>query len=338
LNQIQQKSLGTSPLGASGRTGLVIRKSQGQYWVQTDSDTFICAISSKLRKHLVLSTADPSSMPRRVVSVEGIRSVDPVAIGDSVEFIPTEHGNGLIVAVQERRNSFHRRAAGAIPLEHVIVANVDQAIVVMAAAAPMPKWSLLDRYLLAADMDEIPPIICITKMDLVDQIEFRREVGVYQRIGYPLLFTSIVTEEGLRELRQVLTGLVSVLIGKSGVGKTSLLNALQPGLGERVGEVNRSTDKGRHTTSSMTLFPLDFGGYLVDTPGMREFALWEPKGIRVDRLFREFQPFLTGCRFGADCRHDREPNCAVKQAVERGEIDDRRYRSYLRLRQIPRGG
>jgi ribosome biogenesis GTPase len=331
LSQTQQKSWETSLPGASGRIGLVIRKSLGQYWVQADSDTFLCAISSKLRKRLVLSTADPSSMPRRVTSVEGIRSVDPVAIGDSVEFIPTEHGSGLIVAVQERRNSLQRRAAGPIPLEHVIVANVDQAVVVMAAAAPTPKWNLLDRYLLAADLAEIPPIICITKMDLVDPIQFREEVGVYQRIGYPLLFTSIVTQEGLPELRQALTGVVSVLLGKSGVGKTSLLNALQPGLGERVGEVSR-TDKGRHTTSGTTLFPLDFGGYLVDTPGMREFALWEPKGIRVDRLFREFQPFLADCRFGTDCRHDREPNCAVKQAVERGEIDDRRYQSYLRLR------
>jgi len=234
--------------------------------------------------------------------------------------------------VLPRRNKLTRRAAGRKALEQVIVSNVDQIVPIMAAARPEPKWNLLDRYLAAAEYAGIPALIVITKMDLVDEGDLAPELDYYQRIGYPVLLTSAESGRGIEELRNAFTGNLSVLIGKSGVGKSSLLNALQPGLGLRVSEVSQGQiGKGRHTTTYLEMFALDGGGSVVDTPGMREFKIGVEYGADLALLYPDLRPFVGYCKFGLDCRHEREPGCAVRDALEAGEISLRRYQSYLGL-------
>jgi ribosome biogenesis GTPase / thiamine phosphate phosphatase len=312
--------------------GTVVRKSQGFYDVEVDGQTLQCALSNKLRKQLVFPIADPGSIRRRVMAVEEIRAVDPVAIGDVIRFVDAGDGTGLINEVLPRQNKLVRRAAGPKPLEQVIVANVDQVIAVFAATFPDPKWELLDRYLAAAESQELPAIICITKIDLADSAALADEVNAYERIGYPVVRTSARSGVGIGELREILRGRVSVLMGKSGVGKTSLLNAVQPELGLRVNAVSQITGKGKHTTTHLEMFGLEGGGRIVDTPGMREFALWGVGDADLAETFPEMRPFLGQCRFGIGCQHEQEPGCAIKAAVQRGTISRRRYESYLRLK------
>jgi ribosome biogenesis GTPase len=227
----------------------------------------------------------------------------------------------------------------AHPYEQVIVANVDQVVPVIAAASPAPKWALLDRYLVSAEAAGIPALVCITKCDLAQDMHGRHDetlqeaVETYRRIGYPVVLVSALRAFGLDELRQALHGRLSVLVGKSGVGKTSLLNALQPGLGLRVKEVSQATGKGRHATTHLEMFPLEDGGAIVDTPGMREYGLWDVDGGDLALFFPEMRPFLGHCKFGLDCRHDEEPGCAIRKAVLAEQVSPLRYQSYLRLRE-----
>lgn len=311
--------------------GLVVKKSQGTYFVRSAGQVVTCASSNRLRKNLIYPTAAPTSLHHRVKEVKGIEAVDPIAVGDRVMFNHAGDGTGLITAVLPRRNHLARPAAGDKPLEQVIVANVDQVAPVLSAARPAPKWELLDRYLAAAEAAGVPSLIVITKTDLEPDAGLLDEVRAFQRLGYPVLLTSTVTGAGLDEFRAALTGLVSVFVGKSGVGKTSLLNAVEPGLGLRVRAVSDATDKGRHTTTHPELFELGQGGAVVDTPGMREFGLWKLAGADLAQAFVELRPYLGRCKFSADCTHAHEPGCAVKAAVAAGHITERRYRSYLRM-------
>jgi ribosome biogenesis GTPase len=295
----------------------------------------------KITTHLYF--IHPAQQPGCVIACElstRLRKGDfaTLAVGDVVGFVQTSKDTGQIVTVQPRRSQFTRRAAAsrrdAHSFEQVIAANVDQVIPVIAAASPPPHWNLLDRYLTAAESADLPAQICITKLDLEeDAREIESVADEYRRIGYPVHLVSALTGMGLDELREVLRGRVSVLIGKSGVGKTSLLNALQPGLGLRVKGVSQSTGKGQHTTSWLELFDLDTGGAVLDTPGVREFGLWDVDPDELAWLFPEMRPWLGQCRFGLDCRHDEEPGCAVRRAVMAGQISPRRYHSYLRLRE-----
>lgn len=321
----------TNPSTARCRLGTVVAKQVGQYTVEVDGRRVACAISNKLRKELVFPIADPASFRRRVMEVESIRQVDPVAVGDQVEFDDQGDGSGLIRAVHPRRSKLSRRAPGAKPLEQVIVANPDQVLAVVAAAEPELKWNLVDRYLVDCEAAELPALVCITKLDRVDPATLADESEALERAGYAVLRTSALDGRGIEALRQRLAGRLTVLIGKSGVGKTSLLNALEPGLGLRVQAIGEKTGKGKHTTTSVELHTLTGGGWVVDTPGMREFALWQVADDELDGLFPEFRPHLGGCRF-AGCAHRAEPGCAVRAAVERGEVTRRRYDSYLALR------
>ena len=315
--------------------GTVFKKSQGNYFVRANGRTVVCAISNRLRKVLVYPTAAPTSLHPSVVAVREIQTVDPVAVGDVVSFVDAQDGSGLIAEVLPRKNQLTRRSAGSHANEQVIVSNVDQIVAVFAAAQPAPKWELLDRYLAAAECAGIPTLICATKIDLTgaNLDAFTWEMQNYQRIGYPVVMTSAMSGAGLEELRAALTGRLSVFIGKSGVGKTTLLNALQPGLGLRVKDVSRLTQKGKHATSHLEMFDLESGGQVVDTPGMREFGLWKLDEADLAYGFVEMRPYLGQCKFSADCTHDHEPGCAVKAAVESGHIAPRRYQSYLRMRE-----
>jgi ribosome biogenesis GTPase len=316
--------------------GVVFRKNIGHYTVHTEERDIDCELSTRLRKQLIYPTADPSSLRHRVQKVREIDHVDPVAIGDSVLFTDAGNGCGLITEILPRRNKLSRPATttGQRVFEQVIVSNADQVVPVFAAASPTPKWHLLDRYLVSAEASELPSLICITKVDLMsDRREIDEVVGSYQKIGYRVICISSVSGEGLEEIKGSLQGRISVLVGKSGVGKTSLLNAIQPGLGLRIKEVSRGEQgKGMHTTTHLEMFPLEFGGAVIDTPGMREFGLWDAGNCSLDQFFPEMRPLIGKCKFGLDCIHDEEPGCAVRKAVIDGTISPYRYQSYIKMR------
>ena len=310
--------------------GVVIKKNNGTYWVRSNGQIVNCLIATHLRK------ASGSS------SAAGEHG-DLLVVGDIVRFTHGEAGLGQIFAIQARRNKLARRSAVPMPGAHVfeqgIAANVDLVVPVFAAAAPEPKWNLLDRYLAAAESLELPALICITKLDLAQGKDGRLGEGLaktveeYRQVGYPVCLTSTQCGDGTADLKTALTGKVVVLVGKSGVGKTSLLNAIQRGLGRQVGEVNATTGKGRHTTSAVEMYLLDFGGAIVDTPGVREFGLWDVERDDLALFFREMRPYVGRCRFGMDCHHSDEPGCAIRKAVMAGLISPRRYQSYRKLRE-----
>jgi ribosome biogenesis GTPase len=264
-------------------------------------------------------------------------------IGDIVRWLALGPEAGQIVEVLPRRNQLARRSAVPMPTAHAheqpIAANVDQVVAVFAAAHPRLAWNLLDRYLVSAEAARIPALICLTKLDLVEgrpeAAEIRAVMAEYQASGYPVILTSTVTGAGLSELDAALCDRLSVFVGKSGVGKTSLLNAIEPGLGLRVQEISRSTGKGRHTTTHVELFTLASGGSIIDTPGIREFGLWNVAEDDLAWFFPEMRPFVGTCKFGLDCQHDQEPSCAIRKAVGAGAISPYRYQSYLKLKREP---
>jgi ribosome biogenesis GTPase len=317
--------------------GVVFRKTLGHYTVQANGRDIDCVLSSLIHKQLIFPTADPTSLRHTVQEVREIDHVDPVAIGDRVRYADAGEGRGVIVEILPRESKLSRPAPvpGARVFEQVIVANADLVLPVFSVAHPTPKWGLLDRYLVSAEAAELPSLIVINKLDLAwKNPGFEEEIEVYRRIGYPVLQVSAATGEGIEELKRALQGKLSVLVGKSGVGKTSLLNAIQPGLGQRVRAVSQGElGKGRHTTTHLEMFALDFGGALVDTPGIREFGLWDIAGEELAYLFPEMDEFVGRCKFGLSCRHDREPGCAVRKAVVAGSISPYRYQSYMRLRE-----
>jgi len=318
-------------LNGETHEGVVIKKLLGTYIVDTGVEVITCNISSKLRKVLVMPTADPSSIPRyEVVAVKDIRAVDPVAIGDRVRFMPSMPSS-LITDVLPRVNKLSRLAEGRKRLEQVIVANVDQVVCVFAAAQPEPRWNVLDRYLVTAESADIPAVIIITKIDLSVDDSVLEAVEEYRLLGYRVVLSSAENGNGIDEVRDLLRGRTSVLIGRSGVGKTSLLNAVQPGLGLRVGTISKKLKEGKHTTTHLEMLSLDIGGALIDTPGMREFHVWNPDGDDAAIFFREMRPYVGTCKFGLDCSHTHEPGCAIRAAVESGSISERRYKSLLRI-------
>jgi ribosome biogenesis GTPase len=316
--------------------GVVFRKTLGHYTVHTRGREIHCVLSSLIHKQLIFPTADPSSLRHAVQQVREIDHVDPVAIGDRVRYVDAGEGRGMIIEVLPRESKLSRPAPvpGQRVFEQVIVSNADLILPVFSAANPGPKWGLLDRYLATAEAAGLPALIVINKLDLAwKNPELDADIEIYRRIGYPVLLVSAVTGEGVEELKQTLQGKLSVLIGKSGVGKTSLLNAIQPGLGLRVKTVgNGEVGKGRHTTTHLEMFELDFGGALVDTPGMREFGLWDITGEELADLFPEMAEYVGQCKFGLSCHHDREPGCAIRKAVTSGVVSPYRYQSYMRLR------
>ncbi len=319
--------------------GIVIKKSTGQYDVHAAGRTITCAVSKNFNKE---ATPTGKNGRRGDKKSQQAEQPDTIAIGDVVRFIELPGRPAMIVDVLPRQTRLSRRAVvtGSQLVEQVIVANVDQVVPVFAAARPAPHWNMLDRYLVAAESHNLPALICITKLDLVQSEdghvdkEILDAIEEYRRIGYPVHLVCAETGEGMDGLRETLRGRTSVLVGKSGVGKTTLLNAINPGLGEKVRSVSDGKlGKGRHTTTHLEMFPLDGGdGAIVDTPGVREFGLWDVDPDEMALLFREMAPYVGHCRFGLDCAHEDEPGCAVRKAVVTGAISPRRYQSYMRLK------
>jgi ribosome biogenesis GTPase len=254
----------------------------------------------------------------------------PIAVGDEVRYRKSDEGGGVLEKVLPRRTKLSRPASGGRSLEQVVVANVDQVLIVVAAARPKPKLGLVDRILVAALRGEMGATVCVNKMDLVPREKVLRKMGIYREIGLDLLLTSALTGEGIPDLRAVLQNRKTVFAGHSGVGKSSLLNRIQPDARLRTGEVSDKTSKGRHITSRVSLLPLDGGGYVADTPGVRAFGVWGVEPVEVQEAFPDILDLSEGCRF-SDCLHKEEPGCAVRGAVEAGDMLKVRYASYLRI-------
>lgn len=320
-------------------TGVVFRKTLGHYTVHAERRELDCVLSSLLHKQLIYPTADPTSLRHKVQAVRELDHVDPIAIGDRVRFIRAAdagQNRGMITEILPRLSKLSRPATvpGQRVFEQVIVSNADLVLPVFSATNPPPKWGLLDRYLVTAEAADLPVLIVITKLDLANgNHKLDEELETYRRIGYPIHKVSSITGEGIEELKEILQGRMSVLIGKSGVGKTSLLNAIQPGLGLHVKEVSKGElGKGLHTTTHLEMFDLDLGGAIVDTPGMREFGLWNISPDELAYLFPEMTDHVGQCKFGMSCRHDSEPGCAIRKSVMDGGISPHRYKSYMNLR------
>jgi len=256
-----------------------------------------------------------------------------LAVGDDVDIVEEAPGGAWsITGIHQRRTQLARRAPGGARGERVVVANVDQVVIVFAIAKPEPHVRMIDRFLVIAEGNELPARLVLNKADLaVGTAAVDALAADYERAGYPVHRTSVKQSSGLEALRAVLVNRTTVLSGPSGVGKSSLINALYPGLNLRVGEISESVNKGRHTTVGAMLVPLPGGGYVVDTPGLREVGMWGLPSADLDRCFPEFRPVLGECRF-QDCRHLSEPGCAVGKSVRDGGISVARYESYVKLR------
>jgi ribosome biogenesis GTPase len=256
-----------------------------------------------------------------------------LAVGDDVELERGERGDAPAIAtIHPRRSKLARRAPGSGYGERVVAANIDQVVVVFALVKPTPHPRMLDRFLVIAEANDLAARIVVNKVDLADEATAEALFSDHARAGYPLHLTSIKDGRGLDGLHDALRGRVSALSGPSGVGKSSLLNALYPGLGLRVGEISESVNKGRHTTVGALLHPLPDGGFVADTPGLREIGMWGLEPSSLAGCFPEFRPLTPLCRF-ADCTHTVEPGCEVLDALARGEVSAARHESYVKLRE-----
>lgn len=292
--------------------GLVLRSQSGFYAVETPQGEYLARLRGRLKK--------------------GKATGDIVAIGDWVEILIADNEEPVIERVEPRKRALVRRDPRPQgDYEQIIIANPDQALFIFACADPEPKFRMLDRFLVIAEQREIPALIVANKVDLVGEEAAKVLFERYAKIGYPVLYTSIEDGRGIAELAQVLKDKISVLAGPSGVGKSSLMNVVEPGIGLRVGDVQEQNRKGKHTTVERLLHKLKGGGYVADTPGLKALSLWDVQPEELDGYFPEMKTLVGTCEFG-DCAHIEEPGCSVLQGVAEGRIHPARYESYKLLR------
>lgn len=293
--------------------GLVIRNTGSFYQVKTsDGEIVNCRIKGKFR-------------------IQGIKSTNPVAVGDYVTFSVTPEGEGLISEIAERKNYVVRRPANLSKQRHIIAANVDQALLIVTVNYPETSTTFIDRFLATCEAYRVPAKIIINKKDLYseEELEYMRNLMfLYEQIGYQCFAVSALTGEGVENIRSLLSGSVSLLSGNSGVGKSSLINAVCPDFKAKTGEISEIHNKGMHTTTFSEMFELDEGTYLIDTPGIKGFGTIDFEKDEVGHFFPEIFRVSKDCRFG-NCTHVHEPGCAVIKAVEESYISQSRYNSYL---------
>ncbi len=292
--------------------GVVTRTQSGFVTVNSGGNIVTCQLRGKLKR-----TYEHS---------------DLISVGDHVEFTVHEAHKGMVERILPRHSMMVRLDPTPRGIHRqILLANVDQLVLIFACADPLPHLRMLDRFLVIAEKQEIPALIVFNKVDLIGLEKARSQFGFYEQVGYPVLFSSTKTGMGIDRLREHLVNKLTAFSGPSGVGKSSLLNAVESGLGLAAREVSDLTGKGKHTTVVREMFTLKDGGFVVDTPGLKSLALWDTEPEELDGYFPEIRPLVEHCAF-SDCTHEHEPNCAVKEAVENGKIHPARYDSYLRLR------
>ncbi len=296
------------------KTGTIIQTTGSNHVVDSDGYIYNCIIRGKLR-------------------LKGYKSTNPVAVGDIVDFDPVDDKNGVILKIHERKNCIIRKSTNLSKESHIIAANIDQAIFIYTMREPVTTTVFMDRFLVAAESYSIPVIIIFNKIDIYKEEEFDEVAEImatYSEIGYKIIETSIEKKYNLEAIKNILKDKVNLISGHSGVGKTSLINAVAPEYNLKTGKISDLHGSGKHTTTYAQLLSLPFGGYIIDTPGIRGFGLIQLKREEIYHFFPEIFEISKKCKY-YNCIHLNEPGCAVKEAVENGEIAWSRYKSYLNI-------
>jgi ribosome biogenesis GTPase / thiamine phosphate phosphatase len=294
--------------------GLVIRTTGKKHQVRAGKEIYDCTLKGKFR-------------------IQGIRSTNPVAVGDIVEFEKEDDNTGLITAICERKNQILRKSSNLSKETHIIAANIDQAVIVYTFKDPHTTTVFLDRLLVAAESYSLPAYIVFNKIDLYSEEETKiiKELrNLYEKIGYKTVACSVKENINLGAVRNILKDNINVILGHSGAGKSSLINTIQPGLNLKTGEISDYHKTGKHITTYARMLELSFGGYIIDTPGIRGFGLVNIKTEEIYHFFPEIFALSTKCRY-YNCTHLHEPDCEVMNALEKGEIAWSRYKSYLNM-------
>ena len=302
--------------------GLVVKNTGSWYTVRTDDGQLI---ESKIKGNFRL---------------KGIRSTNPVAVGDRVELIVNQEGTAFITAIDDRRNYIIRKSQNLSKQSHIIAANVDQAFLIVTINYPQTSTTFIDRFLASAEAYRVPVILVFNKTDLLDEDEHRYQqmmMTLYENIGYQCIAISAENGTGVEVLESLLQGKTTVLSGNSGVGKSTLINRLIPGASLRTAEISDAHNTGQHTTTFSEMIELPGGGYLIDTPGIKGFGTFDMEPEELTSYFKEIFRFSKDCRF-SNCTHTHEPGCAVLQALENHYIAQSRYQSYLSMMEDKDGG
>ena len=295
--------------------GLVIKNTGSWYTVKTDEGAII---ESKIKGNFRL---------------KGIRSTNPVAVGDRVELILNQEGTAFISAIEDRRNYIIRKSSNLSKQSHILAANIDQALLLVTVNRPQTSTTFIDRFLASAEAYRIPVVLLFNKIDLLDASERRYQEmlsKLYTTIGYRCLALSAQTGEGIEALRELLMGQISLLSGNSGVGKSTLINRLLPDAHLRTAEISDAHNAGMHTTTFSEMLPLPEGGYVIDTPGIKGFGTFDIEREELGSYFKEIFRLSKDCRFN-NCTHTHEPGCAVLQALKNHFVAESRYQSYLNM-------
>jgi ribosome biogenesis GTPase len=296
--------------------GVVVKSTGSWYQVRKENGTILpCRLKGKFR-------------------LSGIKHTNPITVGDEIEYeLEPDSGNGVIYKIADRKNYIIRKANNLSKQTHIIASNLDQCMLIVTLAFPKTSLGFIDRFLVTSEAYHIPAILVFNKSDLFvgEHATYLEEtINLYTKIGYTCLRTSIINGEGLVQLKERLQNKTTLLSGHSGVGKSSLLNTIEPGLNLKTQAISNYSEKGQHTTTFAEMHPLSFGGNIVDTPGIREFGLVDFEDAEVSHYFKEMQPLITKCKFN-NCKHINEPNCAVQAAVASGAISEQRFSSYLSI-------
>ncbi|PKN97864.1 MAG: ribosome small subunit-dependent GTPase A [Chloroflexi bacterium HGW-Chloroflexi-4] len=292
--------------------GWVSRFQSGFYTIQTEKGKVVCVLRGRLKRR----------------TIQG----DVISIGDRVQISLLSDGTGAVEFIEPRHSELVRLdPTPRGDFRQILLSNPDQLVAVFACTQPEPHLRMLDRFLVIAEKQGLKAMIVANKVDLIGLRNARKIFGVYPPLGYPVIYTSAKEELGLKEFQKALVGRISALAGPSGVGKSSLLNAIQPGLGLAVREISAWNDRGKHTTVVREMFPVEGGGFVADLPGLRKLSLWDTEPEELDGYFPELRVLVSKCQFN-DCTHFEEPGCAVIKAVEEGTVSAERYESYVRLR------